>query len=55
MSLDMSFDGVEIYKNGKKIGSIYCEGLGYDEYGDTVRLFKVTVKSRKSRKATHRK
>ena len=42
MSLDMSFDGVEIYKDGKKIGSIYCEGLGYNEYGDTVRLFKVT-------------
>lgn len=44
MSLDVSFDGVEIYKNGKKIGSIYCKGLGYDEYGDTVRIFKVTGK-----------
>lgn len=34
MSVEEYFCGVELWKDGEKIGSVYCTGLGYDEEYD---------------------
>lgn len=47
MSLDMSFDGVEIYDaDGNLIGKVYCEGIDYedDRYGRRVFSIKGDIK-----------